>query len=140
MTNDIKKKYMSKLLFIHRPATPAQATHGEKSVSLTRVPGTPLHHQSRPTRPRTAPGPFNSASKSAQPPSAKSSITSVVASESVQPKTEDGTPAAEPADTAEIIPPKRGAIAASVNEVDHGKSSSTVRPQQRKLSESELHL
>ena len=140
MTKDIKRKYISKLLYTHRPATPAQPTHGEKSVSLTRVPGTPLHHQSRPTRPRTAPGPFNSASKPAQPPSAKSSITSVVASESVQQKTEDGSPAVEPTNTAETIPPKRGATSASVNEVDHGKSSTTSKAQQRKLSESELHL
>ena len=140
MINDIKKKYAFKLLYIHRPATPAQPTHGEKTVSLTRVPGAPLHVQSRPTRPRTAPGPFNSASKPAQPPSAKSSITSVVASESVQQKTEDGSPAVESTNTAEIIPPKRGATAASVSEVDHGKSSTTSRPQPRKLSESKLYL
>ena len=132
--------------YFFRPTS--QPTHGEKTVSLTRVPGaTPVH--SRTSRPRTAPGPHSMATKSTtlppslqQPPSSKSSITSVVnASDSVQPTTTTDTssPPVEPTNTtAETIPPKRGAVSASNSQLDQGKLSSASKPQQRKSSESKF--
>ena len=138
-------------LHIHLCFRPtSQPTHSEKTVSLTRVPGaTPVH--CRPSRPRTAPGPFTMTSKSTpltsssqQPPSSKSSIGSVVvASESVQPTTttDNSSPPAEHPNTTttETIPPKRGAIASRI-QLDQGKSSSASKPQQRKSSESEFQF
>ena len=115
----------------------SQPTHGEKTVSLTRVPGAP-HNYSRPLRPRTAPGPYATkpstlSSSSQQAPSSKSSIMSVVAaSESTQQTgTENSTPPLDEKDSAKDgAPPKRGAVSS-------GKPTSASKPQSRKSASAE---
>ena len=113
-------------------------------MSLTRVPGS-HHAQSRPLRPRTAPGPCSissskpstvSQSSSQQPPSSKSSITSVVAPSDHKPqtKTKDSSALGDGNEVPKIEPPapKRGAVSVNRSQTDH--ASSTSKPHQRKAS------
>ena len=115
-------------------------------MSLTRVPGS-HHAQSRPLRPRTAPGPCSissskpstvSQSSSQQPPSSKSSITSVVApsDHQTQTKTKDSCALEDGNEVAKSEPPapKRGAVSVNKSQTDHGKPSSASKPHQRKAS------
>ena len=132
---NVHKLYCQLKKLCFRPTS--QPTHGEKTVSLTRVPGAP-HNYSRPLRPRTAPGPYATkpstlSSSSQQAPSSKSSITSVVAaSESTQQTgTENSTPPLDEKDSAkDAVPPKRGAVSS-------GKPTSASKPQSRKSASAE---
>ena len=141
------KSIIKRILCICRPTS--QPMQSEKTMSLTRVPGShPLH--SRPLRPRTAPGPYTTGSKpptlsssSQQVPSSKSSITSVVApSDSLQQTTtETISPSLDENDTTkEVAPAKRGVVSSSRGTLDQGKSSSASKPHSRKSSESEFEI
>ena len=137
-------------MLYRRPTKPTTTpTHGEKTVSLTRVPGAPHHVHARPSRPRTAPGPTAAAaSKSAvvttqpQPTSklsAGSSITGAVLTtkSGQEPMLEGEGGAPEKIATSETgMPPKHGAICANRSQVDHGKPLIiSTKHQQRKSSD-----